>query len=205
MTTPSTSPTRAVRRAAVSGALTGGLFGLAWGVAVRVFMRLVTTGTPSFSWVGTAFILGLAVLFGVGVGAAAAALAAGGRRWWLLAAVPGLLLFAGQGMPFLPAFALGSPAVARWRRVGWAVAAVAATVPAVLLWSDVRLDEDTMLSAPTRVEVSMLVGLPLLALALVAMGARLWRPVLRREPAGVRTEPQMWATVESQAPAQAKA
>ena len=51
------------RHPILRGALVGAGLGVVWGVGVRVFMRLVSDN-PSFSWVGTLFILGLAALLG---------------------------------------------------------------------------------------------------------------------------------------------
>jgi len=43
--------------------LTGAGLGLTWGVVARVWMRLIST-SPEFSVVTTAFILGIAAVFG---------------------------------------------------------------------------------------------------------------------------------------------
>lgn len=177
------------RHGLLRSALAGLAAGAVWGVAVRVFMRLVTTDKPGFSWTGTLFIVGLAAAFGLGVGVAARARREGRSRWWLLAAVPGLLLFAGQGLPFLPAFVVGGLALrfalgggagadatpGRTRRVAGLVAAVlAVTVVPVLLWQADRLDEYTMLSAPTRVQLAELLLMPVLGLWLAWHGRHLW-------------------------------
>jgi hypothetical protein len=100
------------------------------------------------------------------VGAAAAARRAGGSRWWLLLAVPGLLLFASQGAFFLPGSLVAAVVLSRRSRpvLRLSVAAVAVSVVPVLLWSALRLDEDTMLPASTLAQVSTLVGMPLLGL-----------------------------------------
>jgi hypothetical protein len=79
----------------------GFLIGVAWGALARVFMRLVST-EPSFSWVGTGMILALAGLFWGLVGIVVAARADGRSRWWRLAALPGMVLFASQGLLLLP-------------------------------------------------------------------------------------------------------
>lgn len=163
------------RRAMLRAALIGLGVGVAWGVAARVFMRLVSTD-PEFSWVGTGFILGVAGVWGCAVALVAEARQQGRRRWWYLAAVPGMLLFAGQGMPFLPSFILGSIALARWRRVGWAVASLAGAAPAVLLWWSSRVDEETMLAAPMAQQLWTLVGIPALGLWIASYSANLWRP-----------------------------
>lgn len=85
---------------------TGLLLGVAWGVLARVWMRLVSD-SPSFSWEGTLFILGLAGWFGIGLGVVAAARQRQGGWWWRLAVLPTLLLFAGPGMLFLPPVVIG--------------------------------------------------------------------------------------------------
>jgi len=164
-------------------ALTGLVGGALWGVAVRVFMRLVTTDRPEFSWVGTAGIVLLTSIFGVAVGVAAQARREGRSQWWLLAVVPGLLLFVGQGAPFAPAFllggialrvALGRGASPVRRAAGLLAALVAVTVVPVLLWRSDRLDEYTMLSAPMRLQLAELLLMPALGLWLAWHGRCLW-------------------------------
>lgn len=154
--------------------LRAGLVGLAlgavWGVAARVWMRLVST-SPEFSWTGTLGIVAFAAVFGMLAGLSwRARHATGGRRWLRLVAVPGLLLFAGQGLPFAPAFLVAGPLLRRRSALARALAAVMVVGPAVLLWWTDRLDEFTMLSTPMRVQVSMLVGMPVLAAALAVAG-----------------------------------
>jgi hypothetical protein len=154
--------------------LRAGLVGLAlgavWGVAARVWMRLVST-TPEFSWAGTLGIVAFAAVFGMLTGLSwRARHATGGRRWLRLVAVPGLLLFAGQGVPFAPAFLVAGPLLRRRSALARALVAVVVVGPAVLLWWTDRLDEFTMLSTPMRVQVSMLVGMPVLAAALAVAG-----------------------------------
>jgi hypothetical protein len=145
-----------------------------WGVAARVFMRLVSTD-PSFTWAGTLFIVGLAGLLGAGLGTVAAAGAVGARRWWRLAVLPGLMLLAGPGLPFVPAFAVGGLAFSR-RHVGLRVlGGVAIVVPVVALWWATRLDEETMLGLPTYLQVRGVVGFTLLSVALAAGSSVLWR------------------------------
>lgn len=156
-------------------ALIGLTVGVAWGLAARLFMRLVSTD-PEFSWSGTLFILGLAGALGAGVGLAAEARAQRRRRWWWLALVPGLLLFAGQGMPFLPAFVVGGALLRRPSIASRAFAGLSIVGPGVMLWWAERLNDETMLAAPTRAQVSMLVVFPLLAVGLALMGDRLWGP-----------------------------
>jgi hypothetical protein len=151
-------------------------------------MRLITTETPGFSWAGSAFILGLAAAFGLSVGVAAQERREGRSRWWLLAAVPGLLLFAGPGMLFMPAFVIGGIAlrvavgaegglVGPWsprRVVGLLAAALAVCAVPVIAWRADRLNEVTMLSAPTHVQLAELLGMPVLCLWLAWHGRSLW-------------------------------
>jgi hypothetical protein len=173
------------RHPVLRGALVGAGLGLLWGVGVRVFMRLISDN-PGFSWAGTLFILGLSALMGIGLGTVAAAKAAGARRWWLLALLPGLLLLAGQGMPFIPSFVLGGLLFTRRHVVLRAVGAVAIASGALVLWSLVRLNEETMLSLPTPVLVRGLVTFTLLSVAMAAGASVLWRrwaprPVEKRQ------------------------
>jgi hypothetical protein len=140
-------------------------------------MRLLSTA-PEFSWFGTSMIVGFSAVFGAGVGIAAAARGARGwRRLLRLGFLPGMVLFAGQGMVFLPALLVGGPLLRRRALVARAVAVLALTGPAVLLWWDGRLDEETMNTAPLRVQVVLLVGMPLLSAALAWAGSLMWGPV----------------------------
>ena len=159
-----------VARAAVVGAALGGL----WGAAARVWMRLVST-TPEFSWVGSLAIVALAAVLGAGVGASAAARSrTGWPRAARLAVVPGMVIFAGQGIPFLAAFVVGGLLLRRRHLVARLATVGVVAGPAVLLWWSERLDEYTMLSAPLRVQVAMLVGFPLLATVLAIAGDLVW-------------------------------
>ncbi|MFC8503922.1 hypothetical protein ACFUC1_16315 [Pedococcus sp. NPDC057267] len=186
--TPATpTPTGFPGPGILRGAATGLVLGVLWGVAARVFMRLVADA-PEFSWAGTLGILAIAAWFGAWTGAAAGAVRAGRRGWWCLLAVPALILFAGQGAPFLPGALLGALALSRrlggrgdgrgdGRRWVAVVAAVAANLVApFLLWRSDRLDEVTMLSAPLRAQVATLVLMPLLGLALAWWGRDLFAP-----------------------------
>jgi hypothetical protein len=150
-------------------ALAGFTAGVWWGAAARVWMRLVAT-QPEFSWTGTLFIVGLSGLLGAGVGVSWAARGATGRRRLLRAvALPGLLLFAGPGLPLLPGFLAGA---LLWRRpvVLRLLGVVGLIGPAVVLWWVERFDETTFLSAPPRQQAALLIGMPLLSLALAAGG-----------------------------------
>lgn len=164
-------------------ALVGAGLGAAWGLAARAFMRLVTQDAPAFSWAGTLGIIGLSAVLGAGVAVAGRARAQHRSRWWWFALVPGLLLFPGQGMPFIPAFALGGALLRRRNVLLRLVALVTVVGPGLLFWRIDRLDEVHMLSAPLRVQLGDLVGLPLLCLAMALAGDRLWGP--RRHTLGV--------------------
>lgn len=158
----------------VRGALTGLGLGLLWGVGARIFMRLISTN-PGFSWSGTLFIVGLAGVLGTGLGLVSAARANGRRRWWLLAAVPGLLLMAGPGMLFLPAFAAGGLAFSGRHRALRLLGAAGITGGVGLLWWVTRVDEETMLSTPMPIMVRGAVAFALLSVALAAGSSVLYR------------------------------
>lgn len=97
------------------GLALGALAGAAWGVVARVFMRLLSDD-PQFSWAGTLGILGVAAVAGACVGLVHGARVSGRSRWWRLAALPGLVLFAGPGSLLAPAM-VGMAAVLRGRPV----------------------------------------------------------------------------------------
>jgi hypothetical protein len=178
------------RHPLLRGALAGLGLGLLWGVGVRVFMRLVSDD-PSFSWAGTLFILGLSGVMGLGLGVVAAAKASGARRWWRLALLPGLLLLAGQGMPFIPAFALGGLLFTRRHVVLRAVGAVAIAGGVVVLWSLIRLNQDTMLSMPAPMLVRGLVAFTVLSVAMAAGSSVLWRPWAPRAKGAAAVQEQV--------------
>jgi len=164
-------------RAAALGAALGAL----WGVAARVWMRLVST-SPEFSWSGTLGIVVVAAGLGAGVAVSSRARSlTGWRRAARLAVVPGMVIFAGQGLPLLPAFVVGGLLLRRRHVIARLGTALAVVGPAVLLWWSDRLDEYTMLSTPQRVQLSMLIGMPLLATILALAGDLVWG---RRVPTG---------------------
>ena len=158
-------------------ALLGAAAGAVWGVAARAWMRLVST-SPEFSWVGSLAIVGLAAVFGAGVGVSSAARRRRGwRRWLRLAVVPGLLLFVGQGLPLLPAFALGGPLAGRRHPLAKLLAALAVVGPGMAFWWTARLDETTMLSGPLHVRLGFLLGMPVISAALAWAGHLVWGPL----------------------------
>lgn len=154
----------------------GAVLGAGWGVLARGWMRLVSTH-PEFSWAGSLVIVALAALFGLGVGVAAEARRhAGARRWLRLAVLPGLLLFAGPGLALLPAFAVAGPLVARRNRTARAVALAALIGPVLYVWWTSRVDETTLTVAPVRVQVALLLGMPVLTALLAVAGHLVWGP-----------------------------
>jgi hypothetical protein len=100
-------------RTMTTSAAVGLALGIAWGVAARVWMRLITTDAPEFTWPGTLLIVGFAAVAGLGMGLVRGASVSGRRRWWRICAVMALLLaMAPQGIfAFLPAFVLGGLAL----------------------------------------------------------------------------------------------
>ena len=163
--------------------LRAGLVGLAlgavWGVAARAWMRMVST-SPEFSWSGTVMIIGLSAIFGLLTGLSwRARHATGWRRWLRLLFVPGLVLFAGQGVPLAPGFLVAGPLLLRRGLLARFASAVAIVGPAVLFWWTDRLDEVTMLSAPQHVQVGLLLGMPVLATALALAGHLVMGPLGR--------------------------
>ena len=139
----------------------------------RVFMRLVST-EPSFSWAGTLGIVGLGVVFFGLVGLVAAARAQGRSRWWRLAALPGLIMFAGQGLVFLPGallVAAGLAARATWQRAVLLVTGLAGTY-----WGLTLLDDEQFLQPRTQ---SLGFLLATVCTAMLGAGVSLW---LRRWP-----------------------
>ena len=129
-----------VARTMTASAAAGVGMGLLWGLAARLWMRLITTDPPEFSWAGTLLIVGFAALAGLGMGLVRGASVTGRRRWWrVCAAVALLLTIAPQGIfAFLPAFVLGGLALSgRWPvgvRVLLGLGAAAAPI-AFALWA----------------------------------------------------------------------
>jgi hypothetical protein len=157
-----------VLRAAAGGFAAG----LLWGVAARVWMRLISTA-PEFSWSGTAMILGSTAVGGLVFGFLYGARQAGWSPGWRAASLWWLLVFAGPGFVFLPAFLLGG---LLQRPRGWQKALGAAAIASgvLLLWLSNR-------ELPPPNQITMYGGFLLLSLALAAGATELWRP-LRRVP-----------------------
>ena len=128
-----------------SYALVGAALGLMWGLAARVWMRFVSDA-PEFTWTGTGFILGAAMLAGAGLGAVEGARRLRRGRSWRLAAVATLLLGVGAGIVMQPIAWFGGAALSgRWSLTVRLGLALLALVPFGLvvtepefLWSEAR-------------------------------------------------------------------
>jgi hypothetical protein len=107
--------------------------GVGWGIAARVWMRLISTD-PQFTWAGTGLILALTGASGLVLGILYGVRRAGRSRWWRILAAPCLLMFAGPGMLFVPAFFLGGLLYLRhqWARV---IGILGIALGEVVLWS----------------------------------------------------------------------
>jgi hypothetical protein len=104
-------------------------------------MRLIST-EPSFTWVGTLMILGMAGIAGLLLGLVHAARRRRASRWWRLLVLPVPMLFAGAGLPLLPAVVIGGWGLRRGP-VARVVAVLALlSAPAILIaltWDDVEM------------------------------------------------------------------
>jgi hypothetical protein len=176
-----------------ASAAAGLSLGLVWGIAARVWMRLITTDPPEFSWAGTLLIVGFAALAGLGTGLVRGASVTGRRRWWRVCALVALLLaIAPQGIfAFLPAFVLGGLALSgRWPvgvRVLLGLVTAAAPIAFALL----------MMTAADRVDSFrpvVLLGLYLLMIGPALAGALLFRRW------GRGSEPSLTAASRTTAP-----
>ena len=95
-------------------------------------MRFVSTD-PEFTWSGTGFILGAALLAGLGLGTAYAWSRKGHRGWWRLFGFPLILLGAGAGSIMLPGMIVGGLAFGRRKwpkavRIALATVAIGGTL-----------------------------------------------------------------------------
>jgi len=180
----------------VKNAAVGLGVGAVWGVAARVWMRLITTEHPEFSWSGTLGIVIAAAVAGLAMGGVRGARLAHGSRWWRLLFVLALpLAIAPQGiLAFLPAYLLGGLALAGrvappWR---WALAAATAAMPVVFAFLVMTEVDRLGLPLPT-----FIAGLWILQLGQAVGGAELfrrWPPreeraLPRRQPTGGLTRP----------------
>ncbi len=140
------------------------------------------TDDPSFTLSGTGEIAALVLLEFVGLGAVRGARLSGRTRWWRLAPVPGLLLFFGLGMLFVPCVLAGAAAGRfhrRWVQVLLALIGVSVTVvvPIFLLAGGPSTDDP-----PVPVFIVGVVLYAACGLALVAVVREWSRPWPRRTP-----------------------
>lgn len=124
------------------------LFGLALGVISRVWMRLISS-EPEFSWGGTAVVIGVFVLSGLGTGISSM-MSAGGRTRDVVGRGVGLLMllpsFGAAGAQIMPGVILGSLSLHRntwnpWIRILFGLLALVQPVGIVVeeLLADVSL------------------------------------------------------------------
>lgn len=173
---------------AVRYAASGLVLGVAWAVAGRVWMRLIAT-EPAFTWAGTLLLVGMAALVGLALGLVHAARRRGASRWWrvLYGVVP--VLFAGAGLPLLPAVVLGGWGLRRGA-LGRTLAVLAIlSAPVVLVaitWDEVS---GWLMPYPDTVYRAVLAAGALLLAGTAAWGSSValgpWRTATR----SVTTEP----------------
>jgi hypothetical protein len=107
---------------------------------MRLWMRFVSTD-PEFTWSGTGFILGAALLAGLGLGTAYAFSRKARRGWWRLFGLPVILLGGGAGAIMLPGLLLGGLAFGcrNWPktvRIALAFVAIGGTIALIGLTSE---------------------------------------------------------------------
>ncbi|MEO7233893.1 MAG: hypothetical protein ABIW80_00815 [Lapillicoccus sp.] len=157
--------------------------GLAWGVGARLWMGMVSSD-QQLSWRGTLGVLVSAGLAGTLVGVAHAAGLRGATNAWRALALPGVALFLGPGLPFLPAFLLGGWGMRRGS-VGRAVAVLSVAAAPVLLVQTLWFDGAEGVVAPTDAISLLLVagGGGLLAVTSAWAGSATFGPWTGRRPA----------------------
>lgn len=147
--------------------ISGALGGLLWGVLMRLWMRFVSTD-PEFTWSGTGFILGAALIAGLGLGSAYALSRKTRAGWWRLFGLSVILLGGGAGIIMIPGVILGGLAFARrnWPkavRVSLWVVASGGTIALIGLSSD-----DTF--GPIKTTASMAIFAVLHTIEMAAIG-----------------------------------
>ena len=103
-------------------------------------MRFVSTD-PEFSWSGTGFILGAALLAGLGLGTAYAWSRRSRRGWWRALGFPLIFLGAGAGSIMLPGVIIGGLGMGRrtwpkWVRIVLLTVAIGGTLALIGLTSE---------------------------------------------------------------------
>jgi len=163
------------------------LFGLALGVISRVWMRLIAN-EPEFSWRGTALVVGVFVVSGLGTGISLM-MSAGGRTRDVIGRGVGLLMllppFGAAGAQIMPGVIVGSLSLHRktwkpWIRVLFGLLAL--VLPMVLPIGIVVYE---LLAEVSFWRVLGLLMLMATYVALVFMTA----PIFRRRSAGAPSVP----------------
>lgn len=173
-----------VLRCAASGLALGAV----WGVAARAWMRVIST-EPAFSWTGTLLLVGMSAVVGLALGLVHAARRRGTSRWWRVLYGLVRVLFAGAGLPLLPAVVLGGWGLRR-RPPARAVAVLAIlSAPVILVaitWDEVS---GWLMPYPDTVYRAVLAAGALLLAGTAAAGSSValgpWRTATRSVP----TEP----------------
>jgi hypothetical protein len=192
LVTRTTSPAASASASAVRPVAAGLGLGLAWGVVARVWMRLLSSD-PQLTWRGTVAVVVSAGVAGALLGAANAAGRRGASGAWRALALPGVALFLGPGLPFLPAFLVGGWGMRRGR-VGRAVAAGSVALAPLLLLSALVVGDSAELLAPSDLPSLLVVagGSGLLAVTSAWAGSAAFgpwtRPATRRATAGVAVQ-----------------
>ena len=159
------------------------LFGLALGVISRVWMRLIAN-EPEFSWRGTAIVVGVFVVSGLGTGISLM-MSAGGRTRDVIGRGVGLLMllpsFFSAGAQIMPGVIVGSLSLHRntwkpWIRILFALLALVQPVGIVV---------EELLAEVSFWRVLGLLMFMATYVALVFMTA----PIFRRRSAGAPSVP----------------
>ncbi|MEP6650743.1 MAG: hypothetical protein ABJA74_12675 [Lapillicoccus sp.] len=157
----------------------GFVLGVSWAVVGRVWMRLVST-EPSFTVLGTLMLLLMAGVVGLALGLVFAARRREGSGWWRVLYLLVPVLFAGAGLPLLPAVVLGGWGLRRGPlgRVLAALAILSAPVILVAMtWEEVNT---WLMPYPDNVYRSILAAGGLVLGGTAAWGSSValgpWRP-----------------------------
>lgn len=166
----------------VRTAVAGLVLGVLWGVAARVWMRMITTSLPEFSWSGTLLIVSTPAVAGLAMGLVRAARLSGRTRWWRLLAILAFpVAIAPQGiLVFLPAYLVGGLALSGrlppWARV--VLGGITVGMPFLFAFVLMPPGDRIGLSLPI-----FILGLWVLQIGLASGGAELFRKWPRRRQA----------------------